>query len=328
MKVAVAGLTHGHVWGLIEDFAKLPGSELVAVADATPLLEKAKERFARSYTNWREMLAQETIDALIVTSDNVESAEIAVVALEKGIPTLVEKAMAANLPDAERMLAAQAKGNAPLIINWPFAWDPVTNGLKDLLASGEIGKVFHLRFRNGHFGPKEIGCDEYFVGWLHDETKNGGGAIADFASYGAVLAVATFGLPDSVFCIRHNATKDYDISDDHAILLLKYDKLTVLLEGTWATFGMDSGSNLVIHGSEGTLALKERGVLEKTIRWGERSEVKFDALPYAGPAAFMEAVIQGKADVQGVLSPVHSADAVRILEAAKESSRTGCAVKL
>ena len=47
-KIAVAGLTHGHVWGLIDSFKKVEGVELVAVADSTPLMEKAKGDFANS----------------------------------------------------------------------------------------------------------------------------------------------------------------------------------------------------------------------------------------------------------------------------------------
>ena len=111
-KVGVAGLTHGHVWGLIESFRKVEGVRMVAVADETPLMENAKEKFERTYTDWREMLAKEELDALVVTSDNLESADITVEALKKGIPCLVEKPMAANVADAERMLAAAKESGA------------------------------------------------------------------------------------------------------------------------------------------------------------------------------------------------------------------------
>ena len=161
---------------------------MVAVADKTELLEAQKEHFQSAYTDWREMLEKESLDALLVTSDNVESAEIAVVALEKGIPCLVEKAMAANAADADRMLAAQKASGKTLMINWPLAWNPWIFALKAEIEADTIGHVFHLRFRNGHHGPKEIGCNKEFVAWLHDEKLNGGGAIADFCSYGAALA--------------------------------------------------------------------------------------------------------------------------------------------
>ena len=322
-KIAVAGLTHGHVWGLIDSFKKVEGVELVAVADSTPLMEKAKGDFANSYADWREMLASEEIDGLVVTSDNVESSEIAIAALEKGIPCLVEKAMAANAADADRMLEAKNQSGKTLMINWPFAWASWLHGLKSQLENGAVGQVFHMRFRNGHHGPKEIGCDEYFVGWLYDEAKNGGGAIADFGSYGAVLARWYFGMPDSVFCIRHNATKSYDVSDDHAILLLKYPHLTVSLEGTWATNGFDSGSNCVVHGAEGTLAAMG-DKLEHAKGWTPKEILDCPALPVTSPAEyFLECVRSGNEPV-GVLNAEIAADACRILDAAKRSAASGC----
>ncbi len=323
-KIAVAGLTHGHVWGIIDRFAEVDGAELVAVSDRTPLLENARSRFTTAYTEWTEMLEKEEIDVLVATSDNVESTEIAIAALSKGIPVFVEKAMAASADDADRMREAATGSGALLMINWPFAWDNWLPDLKARIDAGELGHVFHLRYRNGHFGPKEIGCDEWFVGWLHDATKNGGGAIADFGSYGAAVARYYFGMPETVYCVRHNATKDYDISDDHAIITLRYPKLTVVLEGTWATNGMDSGPNPVIHGKDGTFAVKD-GKIEHTKGWGNRELIEPAEMPVRHPAKyFLDCVATGK-QPEGVLNMDISADACRIVDAAKRSSDSGCA---
>jgi len=318
IRVGVAGLTHGHVWGLIDAWTKVPGAQLIAVADATPLLDKA-EGFERKYTDWREMLENETFDALVVTSDNVESSEIAVQALGRGIPCLVEKAMAANSADADRMLAAQKASGKTLMINWPLAWSPWLPEVKKLIDADEIGHVFHLRYRNGHSGPREIGCDQWFVGWLYDEAKNGGGAIADFGSYGAALSRWLLGMPESVYCVRGNFTKDYDVPDDHAIIVLKYPKGSAVLEGTWATVGSDGGPNPVIHGKTGTLSV-QGGDLVKS---GEKVEVP--ALAVRNPAEyFLDCIRTGKTP-EGILDPEIAADACRILDAAVKSARSGCA---
>ncbi|MDX2064213.1 MAG: Gfo/Idh/MocA family oxidoreductase [Fimbriimonadaceae bacterium] len=325
-KIAVAGLIHGHVWSILDDFSKVEGVTFTAVADRTPLLEKARDRFQRHYTDWREMLAQESMDALIVTSDNLESAEIAVEALGRGIPCFVEKAMAASAADADRMRAAANASGKTLMINWPFAWNPWLDDLKRRLDANELGHVFHMRFRNGHFGPKEIGCDEWFVGWLHDEARNGGGAIADFGGYGAVLARYYFGMPEAVYAIRHNATKSYEVSDDHAIILLKYPKLSVSLEATWATKGMDGGPNPVIHGSDGTFAVTGN-TIEHGTGWGDRTALEPAALAIPRPAAYFLHCIETGAVPHGVLNPDISADACRIIDAAKQSASTGAEVR-
>ena len=106
LRLGIAGLTHGHIGGLAKSFREHPGFEPVAVADRTSLLE-GFEGFPNKYREWSDMLDREQLDALVVTSDNVESVEIAVDALRRGIPCLIEKPMAANAADAERLLEAQ-----------------------------------------------------------------------------------------------------------------------------------------------------------------------------------------------------------------------------
>ncbi len=326
VRLGVAGLTHGHVWGIIDNWKKIPGVELVAVADASEVLPKAIG-FAHQYTDWREMLAKHVFDVLIVTSDNVESTEIAITALEKGIPCFVEKAMAASGADADRMLAAQAKKGALLMINWPLAWNAWVYELKRQMDAGAVGNVFHLKFRIGHHGPKEIGCGPEFYGWLYDESKNGGGAIADFGGYGAALALFLLGKPESVYCIRGNFTKDYPVPDDHAIIVLRYPKGSAVLEGTWATFGWDESANPVVHGAKGTLAVYGNQ-LKKHVAGAEAEEVAITALEHSSPAEyFLHCLRSGKAPA-GILNPTLSADACRIIDAAKEANRTGVEQKL
>jgi predicted dehydrogenase len=322
MRIGVAGLTHGHVWGLIENFRKVEGVQLVAVSDATPLLERVTG-FGNTYSDWQDMLAKESLDALLVTSNNVESAEITVQALSKGIPCMVEKAMAANSADADRMLAAMRTSGKTLMINWPVAWAPWLHEVKRLLDKGAIGPVFNMQYRNGHFGPKEIGCDEWFVGWLHDEKLNGGGAIADFSSYGAVLCRWLFGMPETVYCIKQNYTKDYHVPDDYSTVMLRYPKMQALLEGTWAHKGDDHTSNPRFYGRDGTVSVVGNFVYQSTV--GREEGRTAPALEVSNSAQyFLDCVKSGKAP-EGILNAEIAADACRILDAAVKSNQSGCA---
>lgn len=324
MRVGFAGLTHGHVWGLIDTFAKAEGSEMVAVADRTPLLENAKNHFQKSYPDWHEMLDAEKLDALVVTSDNLESADILVEALGRGIACLKEKPLAASAADAQRIYEAWENSGVSLMINWPFVWSPWTHELRKKMADPDLGPTFHLRFRNGHHGPKEIGCDEYFVGWLYDEAKNGGGAIADFCGYGAVLCRWYFGMPDTVYAVRDNFTKDYDVPDDHAICVLRYPKATAILEGTWATYGFDASANPVVHAKNGTLGVYGNEI--RLFRPGKEPEATTAGyLPGPDPANYFFYSIQHAKEVEGMLNPRLCLDACRIIDAAKKSARSGCA---
>lgn len=324
MRVGFAGLTHGHVWGLIDHFAAVPEFEMAAVADSTPLMEMGGKNFAAQYSDWREMLDRENLDVVVVTNDNLEAANVMVEALGRGIHTFKEKPMAASASDAQRVLEAWDNSGATLMINWPFCWNSWPHMIHKRMAKGEIGHVFHLRYRNGHHGPKEIGCDEYFVGWLYDEAKNGGGAIADFCGYGAALARWYFGMPESVFAVRDNYTKDYDVPDDHAICVLKYPRANVVLEGTWATFGFDQSANPVVHGKAGTFGVYGDEV--RLFRAGQEPQASDEKYtPGPDPASYFLNAIQNQREPEGMLNARIAADACRIVDAAKQSARSGCA---
>ena len=144
-------------------------------------------------------------------------------------------------------------------------------------------------------------------------------AIADFGSYGAAFARWILGMPETVYCVRGNYTKDYEVSDDHAVLVLKYPKCSAVLEGTWATKGWDSSANPVIHGKEGTLSVLN-GQIHKS---GETVDLPEAASK--GPAEYFYACIREGKQPEGILNPEIAADACRILDAAIKSSASGCA---
>ncbi|MHB8637971.1 MAG: Gfo/Idh/MocA family protein [Fimbriimonadaceae bacterium] len=323
VRIGVAGLTHGHVWGLIDAFKLHPDVTLVAVAEADPIRERATPDLATPYADWERMLDVEPLDGLIVTSDNKTSSAIAVAALSAGIPCLVEKAMARNAADADKMLSAARHSGKALMINWPLAWNPWLHDLKRRIDGGDIGHVFHTKFRNGHSGPKEIGCGPEFYNWLYDEELNGGGAIADFCSYGAVLCRWFYGMPESVYCIRGNFTKEYSTPDDHAVCVLRYPKASAIVEGTWATKGFDASGNPVIHGSDGTLSVFGGKVHINQGR--DEAIVEPPKVSPADPASYFVECIRGSRVPEGILDPTIAADACRIIDAAKRSNVSGCA---
>lgn len=318
MKLAIAGLTHGHVWGLIDLWAQTPDVELVAVADTTPLLERARARFQRSYTDWQAMLEREQPDIVVACADNRTSAEMAIRAMESGAHVMVEKPMAADLADAERMLATARATGRLLMVNWPTRWNPAYQSLFQRAKQGEFGTLFGFRFRAGHAGPREIGCDPYFVGWLYDEYLNGGGALIDFGGYGAVMCADLFGEPTQVLATRGNLTKDYPIADDNATLLLRYPHTIAIIEATWAQVGSDGAPNPILYGTEATA-----GVLDGKLRIHRKGEQPTLEEPpplpegECNPAEYFLRCIRTEQTPEGVLNPEIALIAQAILERAK-----------
>ena len=103
-KLAVVGLDHDHVWGLLKDIAKEPKAQLVAIADPHPeLVEKAKKLVpadVKFFSNYVKMLDEMKPDGLIVTTANNRHMEVLREGAKRHINYSVEKPLATNAADA------------------------------------------------------------------------------------------------------------------------------------------------------------------------------------------------------------------------------------
>ncbi len=134
IRLAVVGT--GHLGSLHAKIARAhPRAELVALVDARP--ERAQALAAElGCAAWApERLAQASlraqIDAAVIATPTVSHAEIAVPLLERGVACLVEKPIAANLEQAQAILAAAQRGKAALAIGHVERFQP---GIKKLLS--------------------------------------------------------------------------------------------------------------------------------------------------------------------------------------------------
>ncbi len=99
-----------------------------------------------------------------------------------------------------------------------------------------VGKLRKVVIHDGHQGPKEIGCDKYFLDWLTDPVLNGGGAIVDFGCYGANLMTAlTNGQkPISVTAVTRQFKPDvYPKVDDDATIIVSYPESECIIQASW-----------------------------------------------------------------------------------------------
>ena len=98
----------------LPSYSKIPEAELVAFCDiVVERAEKAKEKYgtadAKVYTDYKELLANEEIDAVLVLTHNSMHCEITVAALNAGKHVLCEKPMAITYEEAKKMIEARDK---------------------------------------------------------------------------------------------------------------------------------------------------------------------------------------------------------------------------
>ena len=106
-----------------------------------------RERFAqrtnaRTYADWKEMLAQEELDIVSVATYAPVHAEMTIACAEQGVRAIYcEKAIATRLPDAEQMLEACGKASSLLVINHQRRFNVNYRRLRDLVAGGGLGEL-------------------------------------------------------------------------------------------------------------------------------------------------------------------------------------------
>lgn len=260
LRIGVLGLTHDHIWYNLKELRGVRDATLIAVADPNqPLLDRAKQQFkCATYTDYAAMLDQEKLDAVYVYGDNATGVELAELAAAHGLHVMIEKPLAATLEGADGVLAAARNHKVRLMVSWPFAWWPQLQAAIALAQSGRIGKVWEVKYRAAHNGPREMGCSKYFYQWLYDPALNGAGALIDYCCYGAVLARVLLGMPSRVTGIAGKFCKEDIQVEDNAVIVMTYPHGLAVAEASWSQIGYFNTYTPMIYGTKGTLMVEPR----------------------------------------------------------------------
>lgn len=336
LRVGVLGMIHDHLWWWLPNLIESPLGELVAAADPhEELHNRIQSEFdcPRVFSSYEEMLDKVELDAVYIYSDHVTKADLTKKAAERGIHVMVEKTMAASVKDAYDMLAAARDAGVSLMVNWPFFWDmPAMQHTLQMALSGEIGRLWCVKFRGAHGGPIEYGHSRYFAEWLFDEKLSGGGAIIDYGGYGATLARHLLGQPSRVFAMAGHLVKDYVKLDDNAMFMMQYPRAMALMECSWTQSGMATSYVTTIYGTEGTLVsspfMDKILLANQEHTHGIEIEPKEPSGDLKNETTYFLSRITKELPVEGMCSPEQSLDAQEIVEAAIISARTGKAVSL
>lgn len=272
LAVGVLGLSHDHVWANLAALHGGEGGRLVAAAEPDAELRTRVERLYGGlavHESFDGLLERRDLDAVMVFSDNRTSAELGVRALERGLPVMIEKPMAADLAGARALRAASGRSGALLMVNWPTAWRPALRHGLTLAQEGAVGEPLQLNHRGGHAGPREFGCSRQFCDWLYDPRRNGGGALVDYCGYGAVLCRLVLGRPQAVTAVTPPPRKPGLVAEDRAVAVLSYPAALGLLEASWTQIGGEPAFAMIVYGERGTLIVHQ----PRPTREGERTGV-------------------------------------------------------
>jgi len=172
----------------IPECAANPKSKVVALCDPVkPRVRELAEQYgAEPYTDYRKMLKNADIDAVVVCGPNNLHAPMTIDAFKAGKHVLCEKPMATTRADARKMIAAAKKARRYLMIGQNQRLMPAHVKAKQVLDSGCMGKVLAFRTAFNHAGPDGWSVDGA-ASWFFKKQPAVMGATGDLGVHKADL---------------------------------------------------------------------------------------------------------------------------------------------
>ena len=337
-------------------FATCAKARLVSVASGSKTnAEAAVGEFnvPHATDNWRETVERDEVDIVCITTPPVYHKEMTLYAAKLGKHILCEKPMAMNVAEAEEMLAAADAAGVLALIDHELRFQPGRQRARDIIRNGEIGKIRHAKynFRAPHRGDPKAAWN-----WWSD-IEQGGGALGAINSH----VIDSFRwLMDTeistVNCQLQTHVKDRPYgdemrkvtTDDEANMLLRFVETDNVEDAT----GLVSVSmtefpeyvNVVeIFGSEGAIRIGHTGDVHLARRGGSDwetldvpmapavegiADTGFSRGFMALAPLIVEALIDGRTEVAEAATFADGLAVQTVLDAARESDRSGCKVSI
>jgi predicted dehydrogenase len=253
IKIALVGA------GFIADYharalKKLDNVEIAAVV-ALPF--EAAKIFADKYniefatSDYKDLLTKKGIDAVIIGTPNKFHAPFAIEFLNNGKDVFLEKPMAINPSEGEKIKEAARDNNQLVMVGHMWRFDDETNFVKNLIQSDEIGKVIKTKGYGIHenWGPD---------GWFTKKEIAGGGALADMGVHAIDTVRYILGdpKPKEVYAKIGTYYGNYDV-DDTGIIMITWDNgTTSIIESGWWQPHMDGPeASTKLFGTKGYVSL-------------------------------------------------------------------------
>ncbi len=337
LRLAIAGLVHGHVQGFMESLSNRHDVILVGLSEAD---SKLGLQFAAAhgikpssvYAELGKMLDTVHPQAVAAFTSTFDHLEVVRACASRGVPVMMEKPLAVSNVHAKEMASMAQAGGISLLVNYETTWYPSNQLAFEVVhRQKSIGEIRKIVVHDGHSGPKEIGCPPEFLQWLTDPVLNGAGALFDFGCYGANLATWLMEnqRPLSVTAITQQIKPDvYPRVDDEATIVLSYPRAQVIIQASWNwPYGR---KDMEIYGTSGYFFSLDRESVR--MRQGNNQEQFLTASSLVSPntdsISYLVSAIQGKIQPLGLSALENNLIVVEILEAARRSAQSGKTVRL
>ena len=336
LRVALAGLVHGHAFGFFDQFQHRTDLQIVGIAESD---QQLAGQFARRYglqpgifySDLEEMLKKTHPQAVLAYTNTYDHRRVVEICARHGVPVMMEKPLAVSREDARAIERAAHEAKIQVLVNYETTWYRSNQAAYDLAHENAIGEIRKIVVHDGHHGPKEINVGPEFLAWLTDPKLNGAGALFDFGCYGADLATWLMDgrRPDSVTAVTQQIKPDvYPRVDDEATIILTYPRAQAIIQASWNW--PFSRKDMEVYAQKGYAITVGRDQLR--VRLPEKEETSAEAKPLEkskeDSVSYLRAVLLRGMKPEGLSSLETNVIVTEILDAARQSAATGKTISL
>jgi predicted dehydrogenase len=319
----------------------------VAIAENSP--QRAREasvrhNIPRSYADYRELLEQPDIDAVIIALPNHLHAPVAIEALKARKHVLLEKPMATNAKEAAKIIEAAKSTKRTLMVAQNFRLNRHTQIAKLAIERGDLGELYHIRsFWLRRAGIPRVGS------WFTQKKLAGGGCLYDLGVH--LLDTCLHLFKDfevgSVACQTYakfgprglgetdwgrsevDPKRPFDVEDYGVALVRLKSGRSISMEVGWACFQNHETREfgIDVFGTNAGLSLFPAKLFRNTMDAQETLVFNAVKVPYPEDRVhhFVNCVLDGK---KLLVPPEESLKVQQILDALYASASTGREVRL
>jgi len=240
----------------LKNCLKIKSVKVTAVADVSKkALKFAQELGVKQlFTDYHKLLDQPNINAVVVSLPTHLHASCAIEAAEKGKHIFLEKPLARNPKEGEKIISAARKNDVKLMVGYPFRFHPNFENLKKKIESGALGEIQVAHAVNIGAGPffhrAEKVIPRPVPEWWFNKELSGGGALLDLGSHMINLTRWYFGEIRNIKAyLGYRFNFDFE---DHAICIANFKSgTTAIINVGW--FSQKTAIGIELFGTMGHL---------------------------------------------------------------------------
>lgn len=256
-----------------DSLAEIEGTKLVQVCD---VIESRARHFAEKYDteyclDYHELLVNPDIDIVNICTPSGLHAEMAIAALRAGKHVIVEKPMAMNVADADRMIAAAKEMNRKLCIVLQNRYNPPMQDFYKAVRDDKIGRVLLGSVTVRWYRPQEY----YNDGW-HGTKSMDGGALMNQSIHHVDALQWLVGVPvKSVFAYTATLAHQMEAEDVGVVTVRFENGALATIEGSTVTYPQNLEASVALFGEKGSLKVGGTA-LNRKVFWKIAGEIEHE----------------------------------------------------